>query len=149
MSREVRQIVRLHGTSLDGTRPTPYALMDIKGIGQRIAWAIVRRAGIDPNTRLGALSEGELKKLEAIIEDPASWGLPTWLFNRRKDPRTGKDLHLLGSDLELQVKADIELMKEIRSWKGERHARGLKVRGQRTKTTGRKGRTVGVVRRRR
>jgi len=149
LSREVRQIVRLHGASLDGTKPIPYALTGIKGIGQRIAWAIVRRAGIDPNTRLGALSEGELKKLEAIIEDPSSWGLPTWLFNRRKDPRTGRDLHLLGSDLELQVKADIELMKEIRCWKGERHARGLKVRGQRTKTTGRKGRTVGVVRRRR
>ncbi len=149
MSREVRQIVRLHGASLDGTKPTPYALTGIKGIGQRIAWAIVRRAGIDPNTRLGTLSEGELKKLEAIIEDPASWGLPTWLLNRRKDPRTGRDLHLLGSDLELQVKADIELMKEIRCWKGERHARGLKVRGQRTKTTGRKGRTVGVVRKRR
>jgi len=149
LSREIRPIVRLHGTSLDGTKPTPYALMGIKGIGQRIAWAIVRRAGIDPNTRLGALSEGELKKLEAIIEDPASWGLPTWLFNRRKDPRTGRDLHLLGSDLELQVKTDIELMKEIRCWKGERHARGLKVRGQRTKTTGRKGRTVGVVRKRR
>ena len=149
MAREVKPIVRLHGTSLDGTKPTPYALCGIKGIGQRIAWAIVRRAGIDPTTRLGSLSEGELKRLEAIIEDPASWGLPSWLFNRRKDPRTGKDLHLLGSDLELQVKADIELMKEIRCWKGERHARGLKVRGQRTKTTGRKGRTVGVVRRRR
>jgi len=37
-------------------------------------------------------------------------------------------------------------MRETRSWKGERHARGLKVRGQRTKTTARKGRSVGVSR---
>ena len=149
MSREFKPIVRLHGTSLDGTRPIPYALCGIKGIGKRIAWAIVRRADLDPNARLGSLSEGELKRMEAILEDPTSWGFPTWLFNRRKDPKTGMDLHLLASDLELQVKSDIELMREIRCWKGERHARGLKVRGQRTKTTGRKGRTVGVVRRRR
>ncbi len=37
-------------------------------------------------------------------------------------------------------------MKETRSWKGNRHARGLKVRGQRTKTAARKGRSVGVSR---
>lgn len=147
--REFKPIVRLHGMSLDGTKPVPYALCGIRGIGQRLAWAIVRRAGIDPNARLGSLTGGELKRLEALLEDPSGWGLPTWLFNRRKDPRTGRNLHLLGSDLELQVKADIALMREIRCWRGERHARGLKVRGQRTKTTGRKGRTVGVVRRRR
>jgi small subunit ribosomal protein S18e len=36
-------------------------------------------------------------------------------------------------------------MRETRSWKGERHARGIKVRGQHTKTTARKGRSVGVT----
>jgi len=68
------------------------------------------------------------------------------MLNRRKDIQTGKDLHLLGSDLQLRVKDDIDVMKETRSWKGDRHARGLKVRGQRTKTTARKGRSVGVSR---
>ena len=65
-----------------------------------------------------------------------------------KDPETGKDVHLTGSDLDLSVKRDIDLMKEIRSWKGERHARGLKVRGQRTKTTARRGRSIGVSKKR-
>ena len=68
------------------------------------------------------------------------------MLNRRKDPQTGRDLHLLASDLTLAQREDIDIMKETRSWKGERHARGLKVRGQRTKTTARKGRSVGVSR---
>jgi len=70
------------------------------------------------------------------------------MLNRRKDPQTGEDLHLLGSDVTLRRRTDIDLMKEIRSWKGERHSRGLKVRGQRTKTTARKGRSIGISRRR-
>jgi len=77
------------------------------------------------------------------------FGIPNWMLNRRKDLETGKDLHLIGSDLEFRVKQDIEFMKSIKSWKGWRHSLGLKVRGQRTRTTGRTGRTVGVHRRRR
>ena len=70
------------------------------------------------------------------------------MLNRRKDITTGEDLHLLGSDLTLEIDKDIKLLKKIRSWRGVRHALGLKVRGQRTRTTGRTGRTVGVSRRR-
>jgi small subunit ribosomal protein S13 len=51
---------------------------------------------------------------------------------------------LIGPDLTLRTKADIDFVKEIRTWKGVRHSLGLKVRGQRTKSTGRKGRAVGV-----
>jgi small subunit ribosomal protein S13 len=68
------------------------------------------------------------------------------MLNRRKDLQTGGDVHLLASDLALREKEDVDVMRETRSWKGERHARGLKVRGQRTKTTARKGRSVGVSR---
>ncbi|MEM4165256.1 MAG: 30S ribosomal protein S13 [Nitrososphaerales archaeon] len=50
----------------------------------------------------------------------------------------------MGADLELAVKNDIEREKMVGSWRGIRHSLGLKVRGQRTRTTGRKGRTVGV-----
>ncbi|GAG60554.1 unnamed protein product, partial [marine sediment metagenome] len=44
------------------------------------------------------------------------------------------------------VKRDIERMRRLRSWKGYRHGFGLKVRGQRTRSTGRKGLVVGVIR---
>nr|HDO80640.1 30S ribosomal protein S13 [Candidatus Bathyarchaeota archaeon] len=83
------------------------------------------------------------------VSNPSSVGIPSWMLNRQKDLETGKDLHLIGSQLALTVKNDIELMKRIRCWKGVRHALGLKVRGQRTKTTGRKGQTVGVRRKKR
>jgi small subunit ribosomal protein S13 len=142
VSSEFKHLVRLHGTTLDGARTIPHALRGIKGVGMRLAYAIVRLAGLDPTRRLGDLSEAEVKRLEDILKDPS--GLPPWMLNRRRDPQTGRDLHLTGSDLDLRVREDIELMKEIRSWKGDRHMRGLKVRGQKTRTTGRKGRAVGV-----
>lgn len=149
MSREFNYIVRLHGTSLDGTKTLPYALCDVKGVGIRVARAIVKVVGLDPSLRLGSLSDAEIKRLDDALENPAARGLPAWMLNRRRDARTGDDLHMLTSDLTLRVKEDIDLMREIRSWKGERHARGLKVRGQRTKTTARKGRSIGVSRRQR
>lgn len=148
MSGDFKHIVRLHGTSVDGTKTLTYALCDIKGVGIRIAHAIVKRGAFDPNLRMGNLSDADIRRLDDMLEDPAAQGLPSWLLNRRKDQQTGDDLHLLTSDLTLREKGDIDMMKEIRSWKGERHSRGLKVRGQRTKTTARKGRSVGVSRRR-
>ncbi len=148
MSREFNYIVRLHGSNLDGTKLLPYALCDLKGVGIRIARTIIKNLGLDPDLRLGALSESDVRRLEDILGDPASRGLPKWMLNRRKDPQTGRDIHLLASDLALSQKEDIDLMRETRSWKGERHSQGLKVRGQRTKTTARKGRSVGVSRRR-
>ncbi|HIE13824.1 TPA: 30S ribosomal protein S13 [Candidatus Bathyarchaeota archaeon] len=149
MSREFRHIVRVLGTDLDGTKRVACALSSIKGIGIRMANAIVKKADINPDERLGFLSEGEIERLEAVAKDPVGYGIATWLLNRRKDRATGQDLHLVGSDLDLQVKMDIDLMKAIKSWRGYRHAYGLKVRGQRTRTTGRTGKTVGVRRKRR
>ena len=146
MSREFNYIVRLHGSNLDGTKLLPYALCDLKGVGIRVSKTMIKKLGLDSSLRLGTLSEADVRRLEEILDNPASGGIPNWMLNRRKDLETGKDVHLLGSDLTLRVKDDIDLMKETRSWKGNRHARGLKVRGQRTKTTARKGRSVGVSR---
>jgi small subunit ribosomal protein S13 len=78
------------------------------------------------------------------FEEPAKYNLPSWMFNRRKDTETGKDLHLLSADLALRTKQDIDEAKNIRSWRGYRHAYSLKVRGQHTKTTGRAGKALGV-----
>jgi len=147
VSKEFMYIVRLHGTSLDGTKTIPYALCDVKGVGKRLALTIVKKMGLDPRMRLGDLSNAEVKRLDDALENLAAQGVPPWMMNRRKDPQTGGDVHLLSSDLTLRVRGDIDLMREIRSWKGERHGRGLKVRGQHTKTTARKGRSVGVSRR--
>ena len=144
-----RHIVRIAGQDVDGSNKVVYAISQIKGIGINLAHSIVRIANIDPDTRVGFLSDADIKRLENVIRNPKKYGVPTWMLNRRKDLETGEDLHLIGSDLVLRVKMDIDLMKKIKCWKGVRHALGLKVRGQRTRTTGRTGQTVGVTRRRR
>lgn len=149
MSREFRYIIRVANIDLDGTQGVAYALTRIKGINLRLADAILKRVGIKPETRLGLLSENDVEKIEEAMQNLNSQGLPSWFLNRRKDIETGKDLHRIGSDLVLQIKNDIDRMKAVKSWRGYRHAHGLKVRGQRTRTTGRTGKTVGVRKRRR
>ncbi|MEA2089500.1 MAG: 30S ribosomal protein S13 [Thermoproteota archaeon] len=146
MAKEFQHIVRIADTDVDGTKKVVYALLDIKGVGTHLADVIVKKAGVNPETRIGFLSDVEIKRIGDVIENPLKHGVPSWLLNRRKDLETGKDLHLTGSDLVLKTKADIQRLKELGSWRGYRHAYGLKVRGQRTRTTGRTGRTMGVKR---
>jgi small subunit ribosomal protein S13 len=144
MSGEFRHIIRIIDTDVDGTLKAPYALKKIKGISTSLANAILKKAGINPDLRAGFLTDAEVERIEEIIKEPNKFGLPSWLLNRRKDFETGKDMHLISSDLVLRTKMDIEQMKEIKSWRGYRHAYGLKVRGQRTRTTGRSGKALGV-----
>ena len=67
------------------------------------------------------------------------------MFNRRKDYVTGDNKHLIMSDLDFSLREDVKRMERTKSYKGVRHALGLPVRGQRTKTGFRRGgTTVGV-----
>ena len=144
MSREFRHIVRVAGTDIDGSKKLVYGITRIRGIGLSFAVAVVKAAELKPEVRVGNLTEQEVDRLEDVVADPAKYNLPSRLFNRRKDFETGRDGHLIGPDRALSVKGDIDFVREIRTWKGVRHSLGLKVRGQRTKSTGRKGRAVGV-----
>lgn len=146
--QEYRYIVRIAGVDLDGSMRIDYGLSKIKGVGIRIGGALLRALKIDPTKRIGYLSDEEIHRIETALKNPPSHGLPSWMCNRSRDPQSGENLHLIGPDLEFQTKADIEFMKKIRSWKGIRHSLGLKVRGQRTRTTGRTGRAVGVRKKR-
>ena len=148
MPKEFRHIIRIAETDLNGNHKVAQALTSIKGTGTSLAHIIVKKANIDPGARLGVLSDMELDKIRDIMKTPAKYGIPGWFLNRQKDGETGKDLHLTGSDLALQTKSDIDDMKKVKSWKGFRHAHGLKVRGQRTRTTTRKGKAIGVKKRR-
>ena len=111
MSRNFRESIRIARTNLDGARKSAYALSDVKGIGIRLANVIVERAGLDPDTRLGFLSDGEVGKIEKILENLAKHDVPSWLFNRQKDRETGNDIHLIGPEIDLYVKADFDLVK--------------------------------------
>ncbi|MCW3995349.1 MAG: 30S ribosomal protein S13 [Candidatus Bathyarchaeota archaeon] len=144
MSQEYRYIVRIMGTDVQGTLKASYALKQIKGVSFSLSNAILRKVGVNPDLRVGLLSDSDVSKIEDVIRDPAKYNIPSWMFNRRKDSETGKDMHLLSADLAYKIKTDIDGAKEIRSWRGYRHAYSLKVRGQRTKTTGRAGKALGV-----
>jgi len=148
MSKEFRYIVRILGTDVDGALKVPYGLARIKGVGLRFGLAVSRAAGIDPETRTGSLSDSQVQRLEDVIKKPTEHGIPTWMLNRRNDMVLGSSFHLHGADLSLYVKEDIQREVRTKSWRGIRHSLGLKVRGQRTRTTGRKGPAVGVARKR-
>ncbi len=145
--KELRYIVRILGTDIDGALKLPYGLAKIKGIGVNLGYAIARVAGIDPELRIGMLTDEQVRKIEEVAKDPTKYGIPSWMLNRRFDPATGRDLQLYGAELELAIKEDIQQEMRIKSWRGVRHSLGLKVRGQRTRTTGRKGGPIGVARR--
>lgn len=147
MTTEFKYIVRIAGTDIDGRLKVPYGLALIKGVGINLAYAICRSLKIDTEKRIGFLTDAEIKKIESALEDISKVNLPSWMLNRRKDYETGEDKHLIGADLIYVVRQDIEREKRIKSWRGIRHALGLKVRGQRTRTTGRTGITVGVKKR--
>jgi small subunit ribosomal protein S13 len=91
------------------------------------------------------LPDEKINDLKKVIEE-ASANLPVWMMNRRKDIETGQDKHVMGMDLAMILREDLDLMKKMRSYKGIRHERGLRVRGQKTRSTGRTGAIVGVSR---
>ena len=142
---EIREIVRLLSTDLDGRKKIKNSLRQIKGISFSMANAVCKKAGIDPNMLTGKLTDEQIKKLEEVIKNPIKFGIPAYLLNFRKHPKTGEDLHFVGADLEIETRQIIADMKKLGSYRGLRHRLGLPVRGQRTRTGFRKKGTVGVV----
>lgn len=136
-------IVRLMNTDLDGEQTTLYALRSIKGVGTRVAESIVRESGVDPDKKIGRLEDEDVDKLREHLNQ-FSEDVPDWMLNRKRDPYTGKNDHLFGPDLDMAHREDLNRLKKISCYRGVRHERGQKVRGQKTKSNGRTGMTVGV-----
>ncbi|MBS3055396.1 MAG: 30S ribosomal protein S13 [Candidatus Aenigmarchaeota archaeon] len=144
--QEIRQIVRVIGTDLDGAKSLRMSLTKVKGIGFSMSNAICNVTGFNPRMKLGDLNEQQLQKVEDVIKNPANYGMPVWIFNRRHDLATGADLHLSGPDFDITRKFDIQRMIDLKTYKGGRHMLGLPARGQRTRSKFRGGRSVGVLR---
>lgn len=138
------EIIRVGRSDLNINKKLFMALTGIKGVGYNLAKAIVRTAGFDENKKLKELSEEDIKKIEDVIKNPSKSGIPNWMLNKRKDYKTGEDLHLIESDIQLALREEINLLRKIRCYRGIRHEFGLPVRGQRTRSSFRKGKTVGV-----
>lgn len=96
--------------------------------------------------RAGELTEKEIEKIMTVIQHPRQYKIPSWFLNRRRDFKDGKNSQLFGTTLDTKLREDLERLKKIKANRGLRHFWGLRVRGQHTKTTGRRGRTIGVSR---
>jgi len=142
-SMATRYILRIANTDLNGEKPIVMALQKIKGVSHMYASAMCYVCGIDKRKKAGDLTEAEEKRLNDMIRTPRQAGIPEWMLNRRNDPEVGEDVHLIGSDIAYVRENDIKRMKKVKSNKGMRHAAGLPVRGQRTKSNFRKNKKKG------
>ena len=147
---EYKKIIRVAEADLDGSKKLEHALISIKGVSWAFAHAIRKALHFD-NKLIVDLSDEEINKIREVLANPDKFGIPAWLYNRKNDVKTGKDMHVLSSDLILSHKMDIQRLKAIRCYRGVRHFFNHKVRGQRTRSCGanvrgRTGATVGVVR---
>ena len=108
-------MVRIAGVNIPDNKKIPVALSYIYGVGQPLALKILMSAKVDPKRRAKDLSSQEVGRLRDIIE---------------------KD-HKVEGELRREIILNIKRLKDIKSYRGLRHARGLPTRGQRTKTNNR------------
>ncbi|GJQ10009.1 hypothetical protein GpartN1_g1800.t1 [Galdieria partita] len=143
-SSEFQHILRILNTNIDGKRKVMYALTAIKGVGRRFSNLVLKKAEVDVSKRAGDLTAEEIDRIVTIIQNPRQFKIPDWFLNRQKDVRDGKYSQLISNNLDFKLREDLDRLRKIRAHRGLRHMWGLRVRGQHTKTTGRRGRTVGV-----
>lgn len=116
---------RLAGVDIPDNKPIRIALRYIYGIGPHFADRLVKEAQLDGQTRAHELNEDQLAQLAGLIEAG----------------------FVVEGALRRQTAQNISRLRDIRSYRGDRHRRGLPVRGQRTKTNSRtrKGRRKTVA----
>ena len=136
---DFQHILRVLNTNVDGRTKVMYALTQIKGIGRRFSNVVCKKAEIDMGKRAGELSAAELESLMVIVANPRQFRIPDWFLNRQKNYKDGKYIQQVSNQLDTSLRDDLERLKKIRNHRGLRHYWGIRVRGQHTKTTGRRG----------
>lgn len=118
-------MARIAGIDLPDNKRVDYSLTILYGIGWPLSAKILKNTGVDAAKRVKELTDEELIKLNKAVEEFTVEG-----------------------DLKREIRQNILRLRDINSYRGTRHARGLPVRGQRTKTNGRtkkgKKKTVGA-----
>ena len=142
---EFKHIVRISSVDLDGNKSVEYALQSIKGIGPRLACAVCEAIGADKRDKLGDFTDEKIKEIANTIENVEAI-FPHFFSNHKNDFINGLNYHVVGSDHVTSMREDIAFLRKIRCYRGIRHEKGLKLRGQRTKNNGRRGLAVGVSR---
>jgi small subunit ribosomal protein S13 len=137
-----KKIIRILATDIDGDMPIINALRRIRGISFMFANAVCNSLDIDKKRKLKDMGEEEIKSMENFINKP---DMPSWLLNRRHDIETGNDMHITKTDIDMRKREDINILRRIRAYRGVRHEQGQPVRGQRTRSSFRTQKTVGVI----
>lgn len=145
ISPDFQHILRVLNTNIDGRRKVMYAITAIPGVGRRFANVVCKKAAVDAHKRAGELTADEVEKLVAIIQNPKQFKIPTWFLNRQKDYKTGKYSQAFANTLHTTLRSDLERLKKIRAHRGLRHYWCIRVRGQHTKSTGRRGKTMAAT----
>ena len=145
---EFNYLIRIANADLKGDKQILYALTNIRGVSYSFSNFACTTAKVDKTKKAGYLSDNEIKMLSDVISNPKKFNVPLWLLNRRKDPETGEDKHIISDDMRFIQENDVKILKKIKSYKGVRHMHGLPTRGQRTKSNFRKnkGSVIGVKR---
>jgi len=108
-------VPRIAGNDVPDRKKILYALQYIHGIGPKFAADILAEAQIDPNMRANELTEQQIAQINQIIDSN----------------------YLVEGALRRQVGQNVQRLRDIRCYRGERHRRGLPVRGQRTRCNAR------------
>ncbi len=113
---------RVAGTTIPNEKKIEYSLTYIYGIGLTQARAILAKAQVNPATRANKLTESELDTIRSIVDSE----------------------HTVEGDLRRTITANIKRLRDIKSYRGDRHAKGLPLHGQQTRTNSRtrKGKRV-------
>ena len=147
VSDDFRYIVRLSNTDVNGEKTLINGLTSIKGIGRQLSSFVIDESGLDRELKVGNLSDDQIALLQDAI-DSIQEKAPLWMLNHRKDYESGENLHLIGPEIEMNLRDEVNVKRKIRCYRGIRHEQGLPVRGQRTRANNRKGLTLGVSKKR-
>merc|ERR1712066_1032823 len=112
------------------------------GCGRRFAMLICKRARIPLTQRAGTLTEEQCTQIQSILEHPSDHGFPTWMLNRRRDIKEGKNLQLASTALDSYIREDVETMKQEARRKKE-EGRSMMDGGRKKKEEGRRKKEEG------
>ena len=144
---DFKYIVRIANTDIDGEKTLIHGLTTIKGVGRHMSTLIINKTGLYRYEKIGNLSEEQIQLIQDVLEKLHEHA-PSWMLNHRRDYYTGEDIHLIGPEIDMHLRDEINVMKKIRSYRGIRHELNLPVRGQRTRANNRKGLSLGVSKKR-
>jgi small subunit ribosomal protein S13 len=118
--------MRIVGVNIPDEKRVDIALSYIYGIGRKNAIPVLKQADIDPSKRAKTLTEDEIKRLTKVLEG-----------------------YKIEGDLKAEIAGNVRRLRDIGSYRGMRHAHGLPVRGQRTRSNARTKRgkrvTIGAI----